>query len=150
LAAAAAAAAAIAGTFVIAHALPGAGQQPWSPAPPYAVVPRYYAYTLQGDIFDYTSHGTQYGEGVTDRYLRIRATESGKLIAVLAPPKPYNDFQMISADATGTVYVLGAMRYWERYANPRPSVLARNQVTPMRFLLVRITGGRARVFGLHL
>jgi len=150
LAAAAAAAAVIAGTFAIAHALPGTGRQPWSPTRPYAGVPRYYAYTLQGDIYNYTRHGTQYGAGVTDRYLKIRATDSGKLIATVFPPKPYNDFEMISADATGTVFVLGAMRYWERYANTRPSVLARNQVTPMRFLLVRITGGRAQVFGLHL
>ena len=150
LAAAAAAAAVIAGTFVIAHALPGTWQQSWSPTPPYAGVPRYYAYTLQGDIFDYTSHGTQYGAGVAGRYLRIRATDSGKLITALTPPKPYNNFQMISADATGTAFVLGAMHDWQRYANPRPSVFARTQATPMRFLAVRITGGRARVISLHL
>jgi hypothetical protein len=150
LAAAAAAVVVIAGTFAIAHALPGLGQQPWSPTPAYAGVPRYYAYTLPGDIFDYTSHGTEYSASVGGRYLRIRATGSGKLITVLAPPKPYNNFQMISADATGTVFVLGAMHDWQRYANTRPSVFARNQATPMRFLAVRITGGRARSFGLHL
>ena len=150
LAAAAAAAVVIAGTFVIAHALPGTRQQPWSPTPPYAGVPRYYAYTLQGNIYDYTSHGTEYVGSVAGRYLRIRATDSGKLITVLAPPKPYNDFRMISADATGTVFVLGAMHDWQRYANPRPSVFARTQATPMRFLAVRITGGRARVTSLQL
>jgi len=150
LAAAVAAGAVIAGTFAIAHALPGTRQQSWSPTPGYAGVPRYYAYTLQGDIFDYTSHGTEYGASVTGRYLRIRATDSGKLITVLAPPKPYNNFQTISADATGTVFVLGAMHDWQRYANPRPSVFARTQATPMRFLAVRITGGRARVISLHL
>jgi hypothetical protein len=150
LAAAVAAAAVIVGTFAIAHALPGVRQHPWSPTPAYAGVPHYYAYTLQGDIYNYTRHGTQYSAGVTGRYLKVRATESGKLIATVAPPKPYNDFAMVSADATGTVFVLGAMRYWERYANPRPSVLARNQTTPMRFLVVRVTGGRARVSSLHL
>ena len=150
LAAAIAAATVIAGTFVIAHALPGARQQPWSPTPPYPGVPRYYAYTLQGDIYNYTSQGTQYSAGAADRYLRIRATDSGKLIAVLAPPKPYNNFQMISADATGTVFVLGMMRYWQRYANTRPSLFARNQATPMRFVGVRITDGRARVISLQL
>jgi hypothetical protein len=150
LAAAAAAAAVIAGTFAVGHALLGTRQQAWSPTPPYAGVPRYYAYTVQGDIYDYTAHGTQYGAGVTGRYLKIRATGSGKLVATVFPPKPYNNFQMISADATGTVFVLGAMRYWQRYANTRPSVLARNQVTPIRFLVVRITGGRAKVSGLPL
>lgn len=150
LAAAAAAAVVIAGTFAIAHAFPGNRQRPWSPTPAYAGVPRYYAYTLQGNIYDYTSHGTEYSGSVTDRYLRIRATDSGKLITVLAPPKPYNDFRMISADATGTVFVLGAMHDWQRYANSRPSVFARTQATPMRFLAVRITGGRARVISLHL
>ena len=140
----------IAGTFVIANALPGSRKQPWSPTPVYAGVPHYYAYTLQGDIFDYTSHGTQYSASAADRYLRIRATDSGKLITVLAPPKPYNDFRMISADATGTVFVLGAMHDWQRYANSRPSVFARTQAMPMRFLAVRITGGRARVTGLQL
>ena len=150
LAAAAAAAMVIAGTFAIAHAFPGNRQQSWSPTPAYAGVPRYYAYTLQGNIYDYMSHGTEYSGSVTDRYLRIRATDSGKLITALAPPKPYNDFRMISADATGTVFVLGAMHDWQRYANTRPSVLARTQATPMRFLAVRITGGRAQVIGLHL
>jgi hypothetical protein len=149
LAAAVAAAAVIVGTFAIAHALPGVRQHPWSPTPAYAGVPHYYAYTLQGDIYNYTRHGTQYSAGVTGRYLKVRATESGKLIATVAPPKPYNDFAMVSADATGTVFVLGAMRYWERYANTRPSVVARNWVTPMRFLLVRITGGRAQMSSLH-
>jgi hypothetical protein len=149
LAAAAAAAAAIVGTFALAHALPGTGQQPWSPTPMYAGVPHYYAYTIQGDIYHYTSHGTQYSAGVGGRYLKIRATDSGKLVATIFPPRPYNNFAKISADATGTVFVLGAMRYWQRHANTRPSVLARNWTTPMRFLLVRIAGGRARVFSLH-
>jgi hypothetical protein len=150
LAAAAAAVVVIAGTFAIAHALPGNRQQPWSPTPPYAGVPRYYAYTLQGNIYDYTSHGTEYVGSVAGRYLRIRATDTGKLITVLAPPKPYNDFRMISADATGTVFVLGAMHDWQRYANSLPRVFARNQATPMHFLAVRITGGRARVTSLQL
>jgi hypothetical protein len=150
LAAAVAATAVIVGTFALAHALPGTGQQSWSPTPRYAGVPRYYAYTVQGDIFSYTSHGTQYGAGVAGRYLKVRATDSGKLLATVVPPKPYNDFALISADATGTVFVLGAARYWERYANVRPSVRARDWVTPMRFLLVRITGGRAQMFSLHV
>lgn len=150
LAAAAAAAAVIAGTFAVAHALPGTPRQAWSPTAVYTGVPRYYAYTVQGDIYNYTSHGTQYGASVTGRYLKIRATDSGKVIATVFPPGPYNSFQMISADATGTVFVLGAMRYWQRYANTRPSVRARNQVTPMRFLVARISGGRAKVSSLPL
>jgi hypothetical protein len=138
LAAAAAAAAVIAGTFAVAHMLPGSGRGPRPTGPKYAALPANYVYTAQGDIYNYTSHGTQYSAGVQGRYLKVRSSATGKLLATVFPPKPYNNFSMITADASGTVFVLGAMRHWERYANTRPQVYLRNQTTPMRFLELRI------------
>jgi hypothetical protein len=139
LAAAAAAAAVIAGTFAVAHMLLGSGQGPRPAGPKYASVPANYVYTVQGDIYNYSSHGTQYSASVNGRYLKVRSTATGKLLATVFPPKPYNNFSMITADASGTVYVLGAMRYWQRYANTRPQVARRNQTTPLMFLELRIS-----------
>ena len=138
LAAAAAAAAVIAGTFAVAHMLPGSGPKPRPAGPKYAALPANYAYTAQGDIYNYKSHGTQYSASVTGRYLKVRSTATGKLLATVFPPKPYNNFSMITADAGGTVFVLGAMRDWERHASTRPQVLFENQTTLMRFLELRI------------
>ena len=138
LAAAAAAAAVIAGTFAVAHMFLGSGQGPLPAGPKYATVPANYAYTVQGDIYSYKSHGTQYGASVNGRYLKVRSTATGKLLATVFPPKPYNNFSMITADASGTVFVLGAMADWERYANALPRVYRRNQTTPMRFLALHI------------
>jgi hypothetical protein len=139
LAAAAAAAAVIAGTFAVAHMLPGNGPKPRPAGPEYAALPANYVYTVQGNIYNYKSHGTQYSASVTGRYLKVRATATGKLLTTVLPPKPYNNFSMITADASGTVFVLGAMRDWERYANTRPQVYRRNQTTLMRFMKLRIS-----------
>jgi hypothetical protein len=151
LAAAAAAAAVIAGTFAVAHMLPGTGPSPRPAGPKYAALPANYVYTVQGDIYNYKSHGTQYSASVAGRYLKVRSTATGKLLATVVPPKPYNNFSMITADASGTVFVLGAMRYWERYANTRPQVARRNQTTPMRFLEMHIgPSGRTQISSLAL
>ena len=138
LAAAAAAATVIAGTFGIAQMLPGSGPKPRPAGPKYATVPANYAYTVQGDIYNYTSHGTQYSAGVNGRYLKVRSTATGKLLATVLPPRPYNNFSLITADASGTVFVLGAVHDWQRYANSLPRVYRRNQPTPMKFLELRI------------
>ena len=138
LAAAAAAAAVITGTFAVAHMLPGSGQEPRQADPKYATLPANYVYTVQGDIYNYTSHGTQYSAGVTGRYLKVRSTATGKLLATVLPPKPYNNFQLVTADASGTVFVLGAVHDWQRYANALPRVFRRNQNTLMKFLELRI------------
>jgi hypothetical protein len=138
LAAAAAVAAVIAGTFAVAHTLLGSGQGPRPAGPKYATVPANYAYTVQGDIYNYKSHGTQYSASVNGRYLKVRSTATGKLLATVFPPKPYNNFSMVTADASGTVFVLGAMADWERYANARPQVYRRNQTTPLRFLEMHV------------
>jgi len=136
-------------TFALAHALPGSGPRPASPK--LSSVPAYYAYTVQGNIYSYVSHGTQYGASVTGRYLKVRDTATGKLVTTVFPPKPYNNFEMITANASGTMFVLGAMRNWERNANTPPRILRRNQVTPMKFLELRISpAGQARVSSLSL
>ena len=117
----------------------------------YSTAPAYYAYLDQGSLYSYTSHGTQYGESVPGRYLKVRATATGKLLATVRPPAPYNDFQLLTSDADGHTFVLGAMRYWQHNAGPSPRLLARNQRTPMRFLILRLTSaGQVRVSRLAL
>ena len=148
LAAAAAAAAAIAGTFAVAHMLPGSSAPPAGPK--YAAVPANYAYTVQGNIYNYVSHGTQYSESVNGRYLKVRATSTGKLLATVYPPKPYNDFQLMSANAAGTVFVLGAAHNWDRNANTPVRLQRRNPRTPLKFLEMRVSGGQVHVSSLSL
>ena len=150
LAAAAAVIAVIAGALALSRAIQG--QPPVAGIPPdYSTAPGYYAYTVQGDIFNYVSHGTQISSGVQGRYIKVRATSTGKLLASVSPPKPYNDFSVITAAANGRVFVFGAMRFWQRNAGPSPRLAARNQTTPMIFLLLRITaGGHVRLSTLSL
>jgi hypothetical protein len=117
----------------------------------YASAPAYYAYLDQGNLFSYTSHGTQYSASVPGRYLKVRSTASGKLLATVSPPRPYNDFRLLTADAEGRTFVLGAMRNWERNAGPSPRLAQRNDRTPMVFLIARITsGGHVQVSRLSL
>jgi hypothetical protein len=138
LAAAAAVIAVIAGALALSRVIQG--QPPAAGIPPdYSTAPAYYAYTVQGDIFNYVAHGTQISSGVQGRYIKVRATSTGKLLASVSPPKPYNDFSVITAAADGRVFVFGAMRFWQRNAGPSPRLAARNLRTPMVFLLVRIT-----------
>jgi hypothetical protein len=105
----------------------------------YSGAPAYYAYSVEGDIYNYVSHGTQYGASVRGRYLKIRATATGKLLASIGPPRPYNNFSLMTADANGRLFVFGAQRLWQRTASASPKLFARNQRTPMRFLALRIT-----------
>lgn len=105
----------------------------------YSSAPAYYAYTVEGDLYRYVSHGTQYGASVPGRYLKLRATATGKLLATISPPKPYNDFSLLTADASGRTFVFGARRFWQRNAGPSPRLMERNQRTPLRFLLLHIT-----------
>lgn len=150
LAAAAAVIAVIAGALAIARAIPGAPPAPGPPAT-YSSAPAYYAYTVQGNIYNYDSGGTQYGSSAEGRYIKVRATATGKLLATVSPPKPYNNFSLLTAAANGRMFVFGAMRYWERNAGPSPRLEERDQVTPMKFLVLRITpAGRAQLSGLSL
>jgi hypothetical protein len=117
----------------------------------YSSAPAYYAYSVEGDIYHYVSHGTQYGASVPGRYLKVRATATGKLLATISPPRLYNDFSLLTADASGRTFVFGAQRFWERNAGPSPKLAERNQRTPLRFLALRITpAGRVQLSALSL
>jgi hypothetical protein len=140
LAAAAAVIAVIAGALALSRVI--GGQPPVAGIPPdYSAAPAYYAYGVQGDLYSDVSHGTQYGASVQGRYVKVRATGTGTLLATVTPPKPYNDFSVLTGAASGRAFVFGAMRYWQRNAGPSPRLAARNQTTPMVFLLLRITAG---------
>ena len=107
----------IAGALALSRVIQG--QPPVAGIPPdYSSAPPYYAYGVQGDIYNYVSHGTQYSSGVQGRYIKVRATSTGKLLATVSPPKPYNDFSVLTGAANGRVFVFGAMRYWQRNAGP--------------------------------
>ena len=97
----------IAGALALSRAIQG--QPPAAGIPPdYSSAPPYYAYTVQGDTFNSVSHGTQSGFGVQGRYIKVRATSTGKLLASVSPPKPYNDFSMLTGAANGRMFVFGA------------------------------------------
>ena len=105
----------------------------------YTSAPAYHAYIVQGDLYNYVAHGTQY-VGTANRYIKIRATATGRLLATISPPTPYNDFAaLITADASGRTFVFAAQRLWERNAGDIPRVFKRDRRTPMKFLLVHIT-----------
>jgi hypothetical protein len=107
----------------------------------YTSAPVYYAYIVQGNIYNYVSHGTQYSMW-DNRYIKIRATATGRLLATISPPKPYNAFAaLITADAGGRTFVFAAQRFWMPNAGPSfsPRLFQRDRRTPMKFLLVHIT-----------
>jgi hypothetical protein len=104
----------------------------------YASAPAYYAYVVQGNIYNYVSNGTQYSD-TANRYIKIRATATGRLLATISPPKPYNAVAGLTADASGRTFVFAAQRLWERNAGDLPRLFTRDDRTPMKFLLVHIT-----------
>lgn len=104
----------------------------------YSSAPAYYAYAVQGDIYNYVSNGAQY-VGTANRYVKIRATATGRLLATISPPLPYNGFAGLTADASGRTFVFAAQRLWERNADDLPRLFKRDDQTPMKFLLVHIT-----------
>ena len=117
----------------------------------YSSAPAHYAYSVEGDIYSYVSHGTQYSASVPGRYLKVRATATGKLLATISPPRLCNDFSLLTADASGHTFVFGARRLWQRNAGPSPKLAERNQRTPLRFLALRISpAGRVQLSGLSL
>ena len=138
LAAAAAVIAVIVGTFAIANNVSRAG-----PKPPangggrsYSGIPPYYAYAVQGSTFSRTVHGTQYGDGVVARYVKIRATVSGKAVATVNPPAPYNAFESFTGDASDRTFVFAAQRYtYDKTGNER---YKQDQKTPLKFMILRI------------
>ncbi len=111
----------------------------------YSSAPVYYAYAVSGDTYDYFSQGTGtlYSGSVPGRYLKIRDTGTGKLLARISPPKPYNDFALFTGDASGRTFVVAAMRYWDRGGSYSAKLAERTLRTPMTFLLLHIAPGTA-------
>ena len=138
LAAAAAVTAVIVGIFAIAHAVSGPGPKP--PATggvSYSGIPSYYAYAVQGSTYSRTVHGTQYGDSVIARYVKIRATANGKLVATVSPPAPYNAFESFTGAANDRTFVFAAQRYtYDKTGNER---YKQDQKTPLKFMILRIT-----------
>jgi len=138
LAAAAAVTAVIVGIFAIAHAVSGPGPKP--PATggvSYSGIPSYYAYAVQGSTYSRTVHGTQYGDSVIARYVKIRATANGKLVATVSPPAPYNAFESFTGAASDRTFVFAAQRYtYDKTGNER---YKQDQKTPLKFMILRIT-----------
>lgn len=138
LAAGAGVIAVIAGALALSRVIQG--QPPAAGIPPdYSSAPPYYAYGIQGDIYNYVSNGTQNSASVQGRYIKVRATSTGKLLATVSPPKPYNDFSVMTGAANGRVFVFGARRYWQHNVEEFSRLATRNQTTPMVFRLLRIT-----------
>jgi hypothetical protein len=142
LAAAAAVTVVIAGTFLVAHIVSGEGPGPpatGEPAP-YSGIPPFYAYAVQGNTFDRTIHGTEHADSVIARYVKIRATASGKLLRTVSPPAPYNAFESFTGAANGRTFVLAAARY--RYNKTGDKEYYKlDQKTPLKFMILRITPG---------
>ena len=151
LAAAAAVTVVIVGTFFFAHIVAGSGPGPSATggSVPYSGIPPYYAYAVQGNTYSRTIHGTQYGDSVIARYVRIRATASGKVLRTVSPPAPYNAFESFAGAANGRTFVFAANR--NRYTKTGDEYFKLDQKTPLKFMILRITpGGHTQLFPLSL
>lgn len=138
LAAAAAVVAVIAGALAVSRAIQG--HPPAAGIPPdYSGAPAYYAYTAEGPRYIELSNGPQFAAAEPGRYIKVRATATGNLVATISPPKPYNDFSLLTAAADGRTFVLGAMDNFQRRVGRSPRLAERTQRTPMVFLLLRVT-----------
>lgn len=153
VAAAAAVAAVIVGTITVSHLVTGGGPANSEPVAlsSYSHLPPYYATTVQGNVVSYVYKGSQDSSSVLGRYLKLHATQTGRLVATISPPKPYNDFIVLSGDADGRTYVLAAERYFG-FRGPRsPHTGALDAAAPVRFFVLRIdSGGHAHMSDLAL
>jgi hypothetical protein len=152
LAAAAAVTVVIAGTFLIAHTVSGSGPNPSATGglPAYSGIPPYYAHAVQGSIYSHTVHGTQYGDSVNARYVKIRATASGKVLRTVSPPAPYNAFESFTGAANARTFVFAAQWYIHGKLGV-PRLYKQDQKTPLKFMILRITpGGRTQLSPLSL
>jgi hypothetical protein len=150
LAAAAAVTAVIVGIFAIAYAVSRPGPKP--PATggvSYSGIPSYYAYAVQGSTYSRTIHGTQYGDSVIARYVKIRATANGKVVATVSPTAPYNAFESFTGAANDRAFVFAAQRYtYDKTGNER---YKKDQKTPLKFMILRIAAdGRPQLSALSL
>jgi len=144
LAAAAAVLAIVAGTLTAIRMTSGTSAQPPATSASSARLPAYYAVTVSGDVVSYTSGGTQYGSSVLGRSIQIRATATGKLVATVSPPAPYNNFPVLTGTADGRTFVFGAERYWGFRGARNPLTGALDPAAPLKFVLLRVgPDGRA-------
>jgi hypothetical protein len=151
LAAAAAVLAIVAGTLTATRVFSSApARQPATGTSP-SHLPAYYAVTFSGNVVSYTSGGTQYSSSVLGRSIQIRATATGKLVATVRPPAPYNDFAVLTGTPDGQTFVLGAERYWGFRGATSPLNGALDEAAPLRFVLLRIApDGRVNSSALSL
>jgi hypothetical protein len=150
LAAAAAVLAVVAGALTAARVISGAPEPRPGPGTS-SHLPSYYAVTVSGNVVSYTSGGTQYASSVLGRSIQIRATATGKLVATVKPPGPYNDFVVMTGSGDGQTFVFGAERYWGFRGAKSPLTGALDQEAPLRFVVLHVTpGGGVRQSGLSL
>jgi hypothetical protein len=150
LAAAAAVLAVVAGALTAARVISGAPAPRPGPGTS-SHLPSYYAVTVSGNVVSYTSGGTQYASSVLGRSIQIRATATGKLVATVKPPGPYNDFVVMTGSGDGQTFVFGAERYWGFRGAKSPLTGALDQKAPLRFVVLHVTpGGGVRQSGLSL
>jgi hypothetical protein len=111
----------------------------------YSSPPLNYAYGVTGSIAQRTTNGERKALDVDGRYVKLRATATGKLLATLSP-RPYNDFGMLTADASGRTFVFSAQRHWHRGVPVMALEPKRDEQTPEKFLTVHISpaGGMRR------
>ena len=151
LAAAASVLAVVAGTLTATRVISSAPPRQPVTETPYSHLPPYYAVTVSGNVVSYTSGGTRYASSVLGRSIRIRATATGKLVATVSPPAPYNDFAVLTGTPDGHTFVFGAERYWGFRGATNPLTGGLDSAAPLRFVLLRITpDGHARWSALSL
>lgn len=88
----------------------------------YSRLPPYYASTVEGSVVRYVWKGSQDGSTVLGRYIKVRATATGKLVTTISPPKPYNNFILLTGTADGRTFIFGAERYLRSPSQPAPQL----------------------------
>lgn len=151
-AAAVAVAAVIAGTFAVLPLVSGGpGQEGPVNQPSYSRLPAYYASTVQGDVARWVSQGTPTSVSVLGRYIQVRATDTGNLVTKVSPPRPYNDFMVLTGSGTGRTFVFGAARYFGYLRDSPQRSGALDPSAPVKFLVLRIgADGQAHMSALSL
>jgi hypothetical protein len=140
VAAAAAVTAVIAGTLTVSHMVSGdAPTRQAAARTSYSHLPPYYASTVQGSVVRYVWKGSQDGTSVLGRYIKIRATATGKLVSTISPPKPYNNFILLTGTADGRTFIFGAERYWGFRGHRSPYTGALDPSAPMKFVMLRVS-----------
>jgi hypothetical protein len=139
LAAAVAVTAVIVGTVTVSSMVSGGGPPRYTAARvSYASLPPYYASTVEGSVVSYKWRGTQYGSTVLGRFIRVRATDTGKLVATVSPPAPYNNFILLTGTPDGRTFIFGAERFWGFRGAQSPETGALDASAPIEFVVFHI------------